>query len=50
MVHVLEKNVQSAKSNVEDINLHMSKWSVAALYDRKDGKKEALLNIEVKKN
>lgn len=48
MVHVLQKNVQSAKTNVESISVLMSKWSVAPLYDRKDGKKDTLLNIEEK--
>lgn len=47
MVHTLERNVQSTKTNVEAMNTLMSKWSVSALYDRKDGKKDTLLNIEV---
>ena len=47
MVHGLEKSVQSAKTNVDTVNSLMAKWSVAALYDRKDGKKDTLLNIEV---
>lgn len=47
MVHELEKSVQSAKTNVDTVNSLMAKWSEAALYDRKDGKKDALLNIEV---
>lgn len=47
MVHVLEKSVQSAKTNVETMNALMAKWSLSALYDRKDGKKDTLLNIEV---
>ena len=47
MVHILEKDVQSTKTNVESVNDLMSKWSLAALYDRKDGKKDTLLNIEV---
>lgn len=46
-VHTLEKNVQSTKTNVETMNTLMSKWSMSALYDRKDGKKDTLLNIEV---
>lgn len=47
MVEKLEKSVQSAKTNVDTVNSLMAKWSVAALYDRKDGKKDTLLNIEV---
>lgn len=47
MVHVLEKDVQSTKTNVELMNELMSKWSLASLYDRKDGKKDTLLNVEV---
>lgn len=47
MVHHLEQNVQSAKSNVAVIKTLMSKWSLAPLYDRKDGKKDGLLYIEV---
>lgn len=47
MVHVLEKDVQSTKTNVESMNDLMSKWSLASLYDRKDGKKDTLLNVEV---
>ncbi|XP_066917361.1 dynein beta chain, ciliary-like [Clytia hemisphaerica] len=50
MVHILEKDVQSTKTNVESVNDFMSKWSLAALYDRKDGKKETLLNIEEKQS
>lgn len=48
MVHVLQKSVHSAKTNVEKINELMSKWCIAPLYDRKDGKKDTLLNIEEK--
>ncbi|XP_047143157.1 dynein beta chain, ciliary isoform X1 [Hydra vulgaris] len=48
MVHQLEQNVQSAKSNVAVIKTLMSKWSLAPLYDRKDGKKDGLLYIEDK--
>lgn len=50
MVHVLEKSVQSAKTNVETMNALMAKWSLSALYDRKDGKKDTLLNIEEKES
>jgi len=47
MVHLLEKDVQSTKTNVESMNELMSKWSLSGLYDRKDGKKDTLLNLEV---
>ena len=45
-MHDLEKRVQAAKTNVDTINSLMSKWSESALYDRKDGKKDTLLNLE----
>ena len=48
MVHDLEKRVQSAKNNVESMSQLMTKWCEAPLYERKEGKKEGLLNIEVK--
>ena len=47
MVHLLEKDVQSTKTNVESMNELMSQWSLSGLYDRKDGKKDTLLNLEV---
>ena len=46
MVHDLEKRVQSAKSNVESMSQLMSKWSDAPLYERKEGKKDTLLNLD----
>ena len=46
-MHDLQKRVQAAKSNVESMNSLMSKWAESPLYERKDGKKETLLNIEV---
>ena len=48
MVHDLEKRVQSAKNNVDSMSQLMTKWCEAPLYERKEGKKEGLLNIEVK--
>lgn len=48
MVHDLEKRVQAAKNNVESMSQLMTKWCEAPLYERKEGKKEGLLNIEVK--
>lgn len=47
MVHDLEKRVQAAKNNVESMSQLMTKWCEAPLYERKEGKKEGLLNIEV---
>ena len=47
-MHDLERRVQDAKSNVESISQLMSKWSEAPLYERKEGKKDGLLNLEVK--
>ena len=47
MVHDLEKRVRQAKNNVETMNTLMTKWSETPLYERKDGKKELLLNLEV---
>jgi len=46
MVHDLEKRVRQAKNNVETMNNLMTKWSETPLYERKDGKKELLLNLE----
>lgn len=48
MVHDLEKRVQSAKNNVDSMSQLMTKWCEAPLYERKEGKKEGLLSIEVK--
>ena len=47
MVHDLEKRVQAAKNNVESMGQLMTKWCEAPLYERKEGKKEGLLNLEV---
>lgn len=47
MVHDLQTRVQAAKDNVEEIGQIMTKWSEAPLYERKEGKKEGLLNLEV---
>lgn len=46
MVHDLEKRVQSAKNNVEAMSNLMSKWYDAPLYERKEGKKDTLLNLD----
>ncbi|RDD42081.1 Dynein beta chain, ciliary [Trichoplax sp. H2] len=45
-VHDLEKRVQKAKDNVEAMSKDMAKWAVSPLYERKDDKKDALLNVE----
>lgn len=50
MVHDLEKRVQAAKNNVESMSQLMTKWCEAPLYERKEGKKEGLLNLEVNKH
>lgn len=50
MVHDLEKRVQAAKNNVESMSQLMTKWCEAPLYERKEGKKEGLLNLEVNMN
>lgn len=47
MVHDLEKRVQSAKDNVESMSQLMTEWAKAPLYERKEGKHEGLLNLEV---
>lgn len=47
-VHDLEKRVQKAKDNVEAMSKDMAKWAVSPLYERKDDKKDALLNAEVR--
>ncbi|XP_032221173.2 dynein beta chain, ciliary [Nematostella vectensis] len=46
MVHDLEKRVQAAKDNIEAMNQLMTKWSEAPLFERKEAKKEGLLNLE----
>lgn len=47
MVHDLQNRVQAAKDNVDAMSELMTKWSEAPLYERKEGKKEGLLNLEV---
>lgn len=47
MVRDLEKRVQLAKSNVETVNKILSKLCEKPLYQRKDDKKDCLLNLEV---
>ena len=47
MVRDLEHRVKLAKSNVESVKVILSKWSQKPLYQRKDDKKDCLLNLEV---
>ena len=47
MVRDLEERVKLAKFNVEEINKIMSKWCIQPLYQRKEDKKDSLLNTEV---
>ncbi|XP_069510616.1 dynein axonemal heavy chain 9 [Ambystoma mexicanum] len=44
-VHDLERRVQKAKDNVEEIQAIMKTW-VSPIFERKDGKKETLLNLD----
>lgn len=41
----LESRLQSTKDNVEEIQSCMRSWA-SPMFDRKDGKKEALLSLE----
>ncbi|KAM3922058.1 dynein axonemal heavy chain 9 [Leptodactylus fuscus] len=45
MVHDLERRVQKARDNVEEIQTIMKTW-VLPIFERKDGKKETLLNLD----
>lgn len=45
IVHDLEKRVQKARDNVEEIQSIMKTW-VLPIFERKDGKKETLLNLD----
>ena len=47
MVRDLEKRVKLAKCNVETINSILAKLCQKPLYQRKDDKKDCLLNLEV---
>ena len=44
----LEHRVRLAKANVEEINSIMSGWSQIPLYQRKEDRKDCLLNLEVR--
>lgn len=43
----LERRVRLVKGNVEAIATIMAKWCEAPLYQRKEDKKDCLLNLEV---
>ena len=44
----LECKVRLAKGNIQQISITMAGWNDAPLYQRKDGKKECLLGLEVR--
>lgn len=44
-VHDLEKRIQKAKNNVEEIQTTVQSW-VSPIFERKDGKRESLLSLE----
>ncbi|KFW03432.1 Dynein heavy chain 9, axonemal, partial [Fulmarus glacialis] len=44
-VHDLEQRIQKAKNNVEEIQATVQSW-VSPIFERKDGKRESLLNLE----
>lgn len=44
-VHDLERRTQKAKNNVEEIQTIVRSWG-SPIFERKDGKKESLLNLE----
>ena len=50
VVRDLEKRVTQAKTNVETMTQIMSKWSEQPLYQRKEDKKDCLLNLDDKEN
>ena len=43
----LERRVRLVKGNVHTITSIMAKWSEAPLYQRREDKKDCLLNLEV---
>ncbi|XP_021069297.1 dynein heavy chain 17, axonemal isoform X2 [Mus pahari] len=46
MLHNLQNRIQKAKQNVEGITQAMQEWSANPLFERKDNKKEALLDLD----
>lgn len=47
MVHDLEQRLQRTKDNVEEIQTIMKTWTTP-VFERKEGKKDTLLNLEDK--
>ncbi|XP_008068583.1 dynein heavy chain 17, axonemal [Carlito syrichta] len=48
ILHNLQTRMQKAKQNVEGISQAMKDWSANPLFERKDNKKEALLDLDGK--
>ncbi|KAF6093339.1 dynein axonemal heavy chain 17 [Phyllostomus discolor] len=46
ILHNLENRMQKAKQNIEGISQAMKDWSANPLFERKDNKKEALLDLD----
>uniref|UniRef100_H3BBD5 Dynein axonemal heavy chain 17 n=1 Tax=Latimeria chalumnae TaxID=7897 RepID=H3BBD5_LATCH len=46
----LETRIQKAKNNIETISLIMQDWSATPMFERKDNKKETLLDLEGRPN
>ncbi|XP_075760265.1 dynein axonemal heavy chain 17 isoform X2 [Pelodiscus sinensis] len=48
VLHDLEARIQKTKLNVENINQLMQEWSASPLFERKDNKETALLDLDGK--
>ncbi|XP_045691837.1 dynein axonemal heavy chain 17 [Phyllostomus hastatus] len=46
ILHNLENRMQKAKQNIEGISQAMKDWSASPMFERKDNKKEALLDLD----
>ncbi|XP_055971730.1 dynein axonemal heavy chain 17 [Sorex fumeus] len=46
ILHDLQNRVQKTKQNIEGISHAMQEWSANPMFERKDGKKEALLDLD----
>ncbi|KAB0366479.1 hypothetical protein FD754_010635 [Muntiacus muntjak] len=46
ILHNLQNRIQKAKQNVEGISQAMKDWSANPMFERKDNKKEALLDLD----
>lgn len=44
-VHDLERRIQKAKDNIEEIKSIMRSW-VSPIFERKDGKRETVLSLD----